>query len=203
MSKNWIWVQNWQIHSFSSRPKVQFLERVGLILRTRNPSATSSHYCLMSGPMFCSPAGRPSFLHISFPSSCEPVSHCLSVTPQWMSYLHRSLWVFGSHFRGLIWLIVWYMPLFLLLRLVSLVLRIFIYFWLCEPSYVSSMRIFEALRIKEDSKRFPKDPTRSDHSQNYGPGRSKWSSRTNKEESPGQRAPWPVRGGGHRLWWSP
>ena len=58
-------------------------------------------------------------------SVCLRISKDVSMMEWWMSYFHRMSWVFESHFRALVCLIVQFMLLFLVLCFVWLVLRVF------------------------------------------------------------------------------
>ena len=65
--------------------------------------------------------------------------------------------MFRSHFRGLKWIVIWFIPLLLLLCVVLLVLSIFAYFDL-QAQNMWIKYYFKALWIKDDTKRGPKTP---------------------------------------------
>lgn len=120
----------------------------------------------------------------------------------WISYFDRILWVFGSHFRGFTCLTLWFIVRFLLLRLVSLVLRISTDFdFVNQVMWIE--RRFEALWIKKIAKEDQRHPSWSNHGQNHSLGRSKRSSKSNKEKPLEQRALRSIRHGAHGMWWSP
>jgi len=71
--------------------------------------------------------------------------------------------VVESHFRGLICLIVWFVPLFMLLCLVLLVWEVFADFDLVSPKQDGVMKILRPYGSKNVAKEALRDPTRTNH----------------------------------------
>ena len=67
----------------------------------------------------------------------------------WMSHLHRISLVFKCHFKWLICLMVWAIPLFLVLCLVFLVWDFFVGFDLLSPKHVNQIKIRRPCRSRK------------------------------------------------------
>jgi len=104
-----------------------------------------------------------------FSSACLRTSKCLSMGEWWMLYLHRMFWVFGSHFMAFVCLIVWFMPLLLLLYLVSLALRDSVDFDFVSQVVWVEWRL-RPCGSKKIAKEAQRHPTQTERGQYYGPG---------------------------------
>ena len=90
-----------------------------------------------------------------------------------MSHLHRISLVFQNHFMGLLCLVVWFMPLFLVLCLGYTCLRVFEDFNLVSLMNVSRMKIMRPWGSKKTVKEVQRHPTWTYHNQYHGPRGSK------------------------------
>jgi len=105
--------------------------------------------------------------------------------------------VFRSYFRGLKWLIIRFIALFLLLCVVLLVLSIFAEFKFTSLNH-KIKRCFEAMWIKEDSKKRPK---MTKHKQSTQTRTSTKCSVREAGEREGKSPRRPDRGVHHGPWW--
>jgi len=97
--------------------------------------------------------------------------------------------VFRSHYRGLKWIIIRFIPLFLLLYVFLLILSVFAEFKFTNLNHKIRRYFLKPKRSKKIPNVVQNDPTRTHRSKYHGLGRANDEVTKRNEEKPGQPPP--------------